>query len=214
VRGRTIGQSVYLEPMTHVRTPSNGPVLRRLSACDRAASRLVGVSLPHPPRLTRVLGVISRTGDHGYIWYVMAAVPFVARRPRGAARFAYVAGGEHGGELANYAVKVAVRRQRPSQAVEDGGSYIKLPSTHSFPSAHATMGVVGLATMGRLYPRLKAPLTALVALLAFTRAYLRVHYPADVAAGLGMGVLVAAVYTRLVRAPRLQTDVRAHGGRS
>jgi membrane-associated phospholipid phosphatase len=72
--------------------------------------------------------------------------------------------------------------------------------------------MVGLATMGRLYPRLKAPLTGLVALLAFTRAYLHVHYPADVVVGLGMGALVARVYTRLVRPPgscgRASTDGR------
>jgi membrane-associated phospholipid phosphatase len=188
--------------------------LRRLSEYDRAASRLVGVRLPHPPRLTRVLGRISHAGDHGYIWYAMAAVPLIARRPRGGARFAYVAGGVLAAELANLVVKLAVRRERPSQAPEDGGCYITLPSTHSFPSAHATMGMVGLATMGRLYPRLKAPLTGLVALLAFTRAYLRVHYPADVVVGLGMGALVARIYTRLVRTPWPPPDAHANGRHS
>jgi undecaprenyl-diphosphatase len=181
---------------------SAGLVRSRLATWDRAASRLVGVSLPHPPRLTRTLAAISRSGDHGYIWYAMAAAPLIARRPRGASRFAYVAGGVLSGEIANYAVKVAVGRQRPSQAPEDGGNFIKLPATQSFPSAHATMGMVGLATMRRLYPRLRAPLTGLVALLAFTRVYLRVHYPADIVAGLGMGALVAALYTRLVRMPQ------------
>jgi undecaprenyl-diphosphatase len=187
---------------------------RRVGAADRAASRLVGMQLPHPPRITRVIGVVSRSGDHGYLWYALAALPLLLRRPRGVARFFYVAGGVFAGEMLNYAVKVAVRRPRPSQAAEDGGNYIKVPATHSFPSAHATMGVVGWATLSTLYPRLRAPLAWLVAFFAFSRAYLRVHYPFDVLAGLGMGALIAAAYTRLVRAPLTRTSGRADGGSS
>jgi len=204
---------------TEVGSAGAGALLERLAACDRAASNLVGVALPHPPRLTRALGIISRCGDHGLVWYAMAAVPLLARRPGSRARFRYIAGGILSAELVNFAVKLCVRRDRPSQAPEDGGNYIKGPPTHSFPSAHATMSVVGVATMGRLYPRLKPAFAGLAALLAFTRAYLRVHYPGDVLAGLGFGTLVAAVYTRVARPPlaaarRSTRKERSRGGRS
>ncbi len=179
----------------------DGPLYRRLVSCDRAVSRSIAYRLPHPARFTRVLGAFSRCGDHGYVWYALGAVPLLARRPGAGRRFAYVAGGQVGAEVVTHLVKIRVRRLRPPHVEGDPNGYIHQPTSHSFPSAHASMGVVGVATLGRLFPRARLPLAGLLAVLAFTRVYLRVHYAADVLAGLAFGSGLAALYVRLVRLP-------------
>jgi len=176
-------------------------LFRRLVDCDRTVSRSVAYDLPHPPRATRALGAFSRCGDHGYVWYGLAAVMALAGDSRRAGRFWYVAGGQAAAELLTHLVKIRIRRGRPPHDDRRPDGYIRQPTSHSFPSAHASMGVVGVVTLTRLYPRLGAPLAALLAVLAFTRVFLRVHYAADVAAGLGFGAVIAALYSWFVPAP-------------
>jgi undecaprenyl-diphosphatase len=61
----------------------------------------------------------------------------------------------------------------------------------SFPSEHATAAFGIAAGVGTYRHRLGLVLLALAALTAFSRVYVGVHYPADVAAGAAIGVLVA-----------------------
>jgi undecaprenyl-diphosphatase len=71
----------------------------------------------------------------------------------------------------------------------------------SFPSDHATMAgavAVGLWFVSR---RLGIVATVAALLMAFTRVYIAAHYPADVAAGLLLGGIVATVTWLLVRRP-------------
>jgi membrane-associated phospholipid phosphatase len=56
------------------------------------------------------------------------------------------------------------------------------------------MGMVGAISMGSLYPAVLPALLVLVAVLAFSRVYLGVHYVADVAAGLLLGTGLGVVY--------------------
>ncbi|TCC47024.1 phosphatase PAP2 family protein [Kribbella pittospori] len=69
----------------------------------------------------------------------------------------------------------------------------------SFPSDHATMAgavAVGLWIVNR---RLAVIAAFAAVLMAFTRVYIAAHYPADVAAGLVLGGLVAVLTWLLVR---------------
>jgi undecaprenyl-diphosphatase len=71
----------------------------------------------------------------------------------------------------------------------------------SFPSDHATMA--GAVAVGLLIVSWRLGLVAVVAavLMAFTRVYIAAHYPADVAAGLLLGGLIAVLTWLLVRRP-------------
>lgn len=61
----------------------------------------------------------------------------------------------------------------------------------SFPSEHAT-GTFAIATgVGVYRHRFGLLLLALAALVAFSRVYVGIHYPADVVGGAAIGVLVA-----------------------
>jgi membrane-associated phospholipid phosphatase len=124
------------------------------------------------PRITASASSVARfshLGEHGAIWFAIAAVT----RRWDAARTVAIAYG------ANQLIKVIVRRRRPA----DG-----LTGTHSdlsYPSAHAATSVAAVRSleMPGLWP--------LAIALAASRLYLRVHYPSDTVAGVALGAAVA-----------------------
>lgn len=94
-------------------------------------------------------------------------------------------------DLTAIALKETFDRTRPPEAE----ALIGLPGSPSFPSGHATTSFALAAFLSAHHSRLRAPLFALAALIAFSRAYLGVHYWLDVAAGAALGAafgLVAA----------------------
>jgi undecaprenyl-diphosphatase len=105
------------------------------------------------------------------------------------------------------AVKVAVARERPCRAIENVRLLLPCPKSFSMPSGHAISSFAFalplfylsrgyIATWGRFYPLVLAPL------IAFSRLYLGVHYPTDVLAG---SLLGAAIGLALSYAYRLVT---------
>jgi undecaprenyl-diphosphatase len=86
----------------------------------------------------------------------------------------------------NTVLKLVVRRARPD--VPGLPALIGTPTQLSFPSAHATSSFAAARAYGRLVPR--APLYVLACALAWSRVYLGVHYPSDVAAGAALGTVV------------------------
>jgi undecaprenyl-diphosphatase len=95
-------------------------------------------------------------------------------------------------------------------AVNEARPYTTLPhilvlatrsTDASFPSDHATMA--GAVAVGLWFVSRRLGIVAALAavLMAFTRVYIAAHYPADVAAGLLLGGVVAALTWLLVRRP-------------
>ncbi|MGC0330387.1 membrane-associated phospholipid phosphatase [Streptomyces sp. SAI-170] len=101
-------------------------------------------------------------------------------------------------------LKSAVTEERPCRAVAGAVSpLVACPPTGdwSFPSNHATIAgaaAVALALTRRVLLAVTAPLALL---MAFSRVFVGVHYPHDVAAGLLLGALVAVVAIRLGTRP-------------
>ncbi|WP_435207719.1 phosphatase PAP2 family protein [Micromonospora sp. bgisy143] len=87
------------------------------------------------------------------------------------------------------------------------------PGDYSFPSNHATLAGALAVTTLLLSRRLGLVALPLAVLAAFSRVFVGVHYPHDVAAGLLLGALVALVATPLLARPtaealRRRTDAR------
>ena len=141
----------------------------------------------HSPAAERTAKAIAAAGEYGAVWAAigLAAAAFDPPRRRrwvGPAALAPAAIG------ANFAVKLAVRRQRPKLdgLPPLGGA----PTSLSFPSAHATASFASAAAMSRIAPRRAPLLYAGAVVMGLTRPYLGMHYPSDVVAGavLGMGL--------------------------
>ncbi|MEU8797199.1 phosphatase PAP2 family protein [Spirillospora sp. NPDC048819] len=173
-------------------------LLRRLGRADRwafdrvAAARLRG--------LEYVLPRLSRFADHGVLWFTTAGVLGVAGRAR--LRRAALRGSiaiAVASPAVNILGKHAFGRKRPVvDLVPPIRIRWKLPTSHAFPSGHSASAAAFAAGVAMEAPRRVAvPVTATAAAVAFSRVYTGAHYPGDVLAGMGIGVL-AAVGTRMV----------------
>ncbi|WP_201258920.1 phosphatase PAP2 family protein [Streptomyces ambofaciens] len=111
-------------------------------------------------------------------------------------------------------LKSVLDEERPCRSVTGAvPSLAECPPTGdwSFPSNHATIAgasAVALFLVRRTLIRLAAPLALL---MAFSRVFVGVHHPHDVAAGLLLGAVVAATTVRLCTRPatRLAEAMRA-----
>jgi undecaprenyl-diphosphatase len=92
--------------------------------------------------------------------------------------------------ITDHVAKPFFNRARPFESYADSRVYGYKPTTRSFPSGHAASALAGACALARLAPEARSIFWILAALIAFSRVYLGVHYPADVLAGalLGLGI--------------------------
>jgi membrane-associated phospholipid phosphatase len=91
----------------------------------------------------------------------------------------------------NAVLKPLVDRTRPPDAIglDAVGSG---PASASFPSGHAMSAFAVASAIAVLSPRLRWPVLAVAALIAFSRVYLGMHFWLDVLAGAALGTIVGA----------------------
>ncbi|MFI4985553.1 MAG: phosphatase PAP2 family protein [Solirubrobacterales bacterium] len=151
----------------------------------------------HSPGAERAVARFSRLGEHGRLWLAVGAIGQIVDRPRRcewrrATRTVVCA------YVANTAIKLLVRRRRPSLA--DLPALTGTPTALSFPSAHAATSFAGATSYSRLgLPAV--PLYALAASLSASRLYLGVHHPSDVLAGAMLGTAVGRRFGAAADAP-------------
>lgn len=155
-----------------------------------------------------LMPAVTLLGDKGLIWIVMAAVLLVFKRtrPLGAAIAAALIL-----ELicCNLIIKPLVARVRPYDIKTAIELIVAAPHDYSFPSGHtaASFAACGALFFGRKRltgsaPRAGAylwiPALVLALLISFSRLYLYVHYPTDVAAGILIGTVLGYAGTVIV----------------
>lgn len=158
------------------------------------------VAARHWPGADELLPRLSRTANHGVLWFATAAALASARTPRGRrAAVRGVASLALASATINTIGKRTVRRPRPVLDPVPAIRRLKRqPITTSFPSGHAASAAAfaaGVALESRGWGAAVAPLAAAVAV---SRVYTGVHYPSDVVAGAALGVGAAYVAHRLV----------------
>jgi membrane-associated phospholipid phosphatase len=162
-----------------------------------AALVAVQAALSDRPGALSVARALSHFGEHSIGWVVIAALGALLSPKR--RRDWLVAGaGAFVAHAAAVVVKRIVRRERPHDpaVVVNVGT----PSRLSFPSAHATSTTAAAILMGRT---IGLPLPAvLVPPMALSRMLLGVHYPSDVACGIALGAVVAAIARRAAKVTR------------
>ncbi|BBX75512.1 phosphatase PAP2 family protein [Mycobacterium shinjukuense] len=175
-----------------------------------AAMVAVQSALADRPGVLTTARVMSHFGEHSVGWLAVSLLGAVLV-PRRRREWLLAGAGSVVAHAAAVLVKRLVRRRRPHHpaiAVNVG-----TPSQLSFPSAHATSTTAAAILMGRaagLRSVVAAP-AALVPPMALSRILLGVHYPSDVAVGVALGAVIAALAVSLDgRMP--DQDVRRRGG--
>lgn len=171
-----------------------GPAVRRFDdAADRTLERLRGHHL-----LDRLFTGASHVGDFSLIWHVInLAIGLRNRNPQRTLMFAGLIGLES--LVVNQGVKRLFRRTRPT-TTGDERLEVRRPRTSSFPSGHASSAVFAAALLA---PRTRQPFTSVIwfaaAIVATSRAYVRIHHASDVVAGMVTGGILAVTTRRLLR---------------
>jgi undecaprenyl-diphosphatase len=142
------------------------------------------------PWLDTAMAAASDVGRRGFVWFVLAAVAAIYPRHRAAAWRLVLALGLTF-FLVNAVAKPLAGRARPFEALDHVDVIDARPLSGSFPSGHAASAFAGALAASRIWPAARLAFFALAALIALSRVYVGVHFPADVLAGALTGLACA-----------------------
>ncbi|QNS05615.1 phosphatase PAP2 family protein [Streptomyces xanthii] len=116
--------------------------------------------------------------------------------------------------VASELIKSGIDEERPCRAVAGAlPSLIDCPvyGDWSFPSNHSTIGAAAAVGLALAWPKIGWLTVPMAILMAFSRVFVGVHYPHDVAAGLLLGTLVAFLVVGLCARPGARVTVAMRG---
>jgi membrane-associated phospholipid phosphatase len=172
-----------------------GPAVAAFDAAvDRGLDRLRG----HPVA-DRVFYTASALGDWSLLWHLIglgrAALDPAWRRD--GLRLSTVLAAES--LTVNQGVKRLFKRRRPAVETDDRPHNLRIPTTTSFPSGHASAAFCAAVLLSD-GDRALAPLWyGLATVVALSRPYARDHHASDTVAGALLGFTIGQVGKRLWR---------------
>lgn len=155
----------------------------------------------HHPGLDRIFRAITELGSLYASGAAAATLLLRGRRREGLDALGAAAAMWSLGQV----LKEAFRRARPYETGNPFRLVIGKPRGASWPSSHPAVLLAFVTVAGRdleLPPGQRRALTGLAGLVAASRVYLGVHYPADVVGGLLLGRAVADLWSAGV-SPRI-----------
>ena len=132
--------------------------------------------------------VASALGDFSLIWHLIGATRGLTSESH--ANQAFVFSALIGAEslIVNQGIKRLFRRTRPTEA-GDARFPVRKPSTSSFPSGHASAAFFAATVLTFWSGFAWAPAWfAVAAIVAISRAYVRIHHPSDIIGGALVGL--------------------------
>ena len=151
--------------------------------------------------LDPLIAFYTQLGNAGILWIVLSVVMLFFRKTRRAGVLSLLAM-LLGLLFTNVAIKHLVARPRPWLTVEGLSFLVVENDPNSFPSGHTCAAFAAAGSWFRTLPRkwMRWTAVALAALMGFSRLYVGVHFPSDVAAGCLVGLLCAWMAWRLYQA--------------
>lgn len=147
------------------------------------------------PVVDRVMYAATELGDFALIWHLIGLAKGLRsdRDAADAVRIASILGIES--VLVNGVIKSFFRRERP--VWEQERSYrIRKPRSSSFPSGHASSAFTAAAVLSQSAPRLRPVWYATAAVVATSRAHVRIHHASDVLGGVVTGIVLGRIARR------------------
>lgn len=149
----------------------------------------------HHPILDSVMVFISSLGNGGIFWIVLALLLCIYPKSRRCG-VSMLAAMLIGLLIGNGFLKNMVARARPCWVNTQIPLLVPNPTDYSFPSGHTLASFEAAVTIFLHNRRWGIPALLLAGLIAFSRMYLFVHYPTDVAAGMLLGIAIAILVHR------------------
>jgi undecaprenyl-diphosphatase len=140
---------------------------------------------------------LSYGGRLGLLWIVIALALGAAYRRWGTLWLTLIAVA-----LADWCaagLKALVDRPRPPERYAQPKTLVPTPHDGAFPSGHAATSFAAATILSFAFPRLAPAFFVLAAAVAFSRVYVGVHYPLDIAAGAALGIVIAIALRQLIR---------------
>jgi undecaprenyl-diphosphatase len=143
---------------------------------------------------------LSWVGRLGLVWIALAAVLALVWKRYAVVVFTVVAVAVS--DWSSYGIKALFDVERPSMRYAEPRPLVAAPHDAAFPSGHAATSFAAATVLSFARPRWAPAFYLLALAIGFSRVYVGVHYPLDIAGGAALGIAVAIALRWLVRARR------------
>lgn len=140
----------------------------------------------HKEKLIKWMIVVTTMGNNGMVWFAVA-VPFLFNRGYRNVGVRVILALLLSYFFGEIVIKHVVARSRPTKLLLQEEMLIKEPVSYSFPSGHTSSSFAASCMLASCFGFASIPAFIFAVLIAFSRVYLRVHYPTDILAGAILG---------------------------